>query len=311
MVSRKKEKPGRKLKQSVSISRPFQAALARIVPIDMIVRGLDISLQDFRVLTTSSRRGELPAKRSSRIRLVYVLQGRATVDTTKHKEVLNPGQGVIVPAHRTIGLRLGRRTVVWVAGVQLRGGPAKRLCDCFPESDVERGLVPTAHDQAFAVAQTIHDLQHGRCGAWRERIFASLLRAWYALLIGRCFAGRRLQWRVRGEEVSERIGERICDEAVAVMRESLDESISVDDIARAVGLSGRHLNRLFQRHREKSVHQTLLELRLTYARTLLEKRPELSIKQVSHRCGFQRPAHFTQAFKKRFHLLPREVRASG
>ncbi len=97
--------------------------------------------------------------------------------------------------------------------------------------------------------------------------------------------------------------------AKAYMEEHLgDDGLRAGQIALAVGISERHLRRLFAAQ-DSSVADHLLARRLDRARAELLD-PQLratTVAETAYRCGFASHAHFSRAFKQRFGLTPSEL----
>jgi AraC-like DNA-binding protein len=91
-----------------------------------------------------------------------------------------------------------------------------------------------------------------------------------------------------------------------------DPSLSASQIADAVGISARHLSRVFAAD-GTSVPRHVLGRRLEVARALLETPAgaTMSIAQVAHRCGFTSAAHFSRAFTARFEARASDVRRAA
>ncbi|MCF6379897.1 AraC family transcriptional regulator [Nocardioides KLBMP 9356] len=88
-----------------------------------------------------------------------------------------------------------------------------------------------------------------------------------------------------------------------------DPNLSAENVAAAVGLSTRHLSRVFATA-GTGFPRYVLGRRLDYARRLLEK-PEattLTVAEVAHHCGFASSAHFSSAFRTRFGETASDVR---
>ena len=97
--------------------------------------------------------------------------------------------------------------------------------------------------------------------------------------------------------------------AKAYVEEHLgDDGLRAGQIAQAVGISERHLRRLFAAQ-DSSVADHLLVRRLDRAREdLLDPRLRAStVAETAYRCGFASHAHFSRAFKQRFSLTPTEM----
>ncbi|WP_426244456.1 helix-turn-helix domain-containing protein [Nocardioides sp. LHG3406-4] len=88
-----------------------------------------------------------------------------------------------------------------------------------------------------------------------------------------------------------------------------EPDLSATRIAAAIGISPRHLSRVFADD-GTSVPRYVLGRRLDAARALLQ-RPEtaaLTVADVARRCGFTSAAHFSNAFTTRFGERPSDVR---
>lgn len=96
-------------------------------------------------------------------------------------------------------------------------------------------------------------------------------------------------------------------EAVTLMENNIEETLSTDDIAQLVGLSRRQLERQFKQYLGTMPSRYYLELRLKKARQLLLESTS-SIVQIGLMCGFSSGAHFSTAFGSQFGITPREER---
>jgi AraC family transcriptional regulator len=91
--------------------------------------------------------------------------------------------------------------------------------------------------------------------------------------------------------------------ALEMMAAQLDGQLTVEDLARAVGLSPAHFSRAFRETVGQPPHRHLLALRLEHARRLLEY-PDAALANVAQRTGFADQAHFTRLFKREFGMTP-------
>ncbi|MGW3917344.1 AraC family transcriptional regulator [Streptomyces sp. NPDC005070] len=85
-----------------------------------------------------------------------------------------------------------------------------------------------------------------------------------------------------------------------------DVRLSAARIARGIGISERHLSRVFASG-GTSVPKYLLNRRLDRARSLLQEGEVTTVTEVSARCGFSSAAHFSHRFKQRFGLRAMDV----
>ena len=86
-----------------------------------------------------------------------------------------------------------------------------------------------------------------------------------------------------------------------------DPGLSAAEVARGIGISERHLSRVFATG-GMSMPRYILGRRLDRAHRLLTEVPELGVAEVANRCGFSSPARFSHAFKERFGLRATDLR---
>ncbi|MFP8966999.1 GlxA family transcriptional regulator [Pokkaliibacter sp. CJK22405] len=96
-------------------------------------------------------------------------------------------------------------------------------------------------------------------------------------------------------------------EAVTLMEANIEEPLSPDDLAMHVGVSRRHLERLFKKYLVTVPSKYYLELRLERARQMLQQSNK-SIVQVGLACGFSSASHFSTTYRNHFQITPREER---
>ncbi|THG31565.1 helix-turn-helix domain-containing protein [Naasia lichenicola] len=87
-----------------------------------------------------------------------------------------------------------------------------------------------------------------------------------------------------------------------------DPRLSVSSIAHSIGISERHLSRIFS-DSGSGISRTILERRLTLARRILSQAGAPPVGEVAGQCGFSSHAHFTRVFRERFEETPAQTRA--
>ena len=97
------------------------------------------------------------------------------------------------------------------------------------------------------------------------------------------------------------------NDALLLMEANVEDPLTTDEIAELVGVSRRQLERLFRQYLGAMPSKYYLNLRLLKARTQLQ-RTSKSVVQVSLACGFSSAAHFSNAYRERFGVTPREDR---
>ena len=93
------------------------------------------------------------------------------------------------------------------------------------------------------------------------------------------------------------------DRAMAYIRRHFARPVTLQDLARAVGLSPFHLHRQFRRHFGQTPKEVATRLQVEKAKGLILKGVPLS--DVARRCGFSHQSHFASRFKMKTGLTAR------
>jgi AraC family carnitine catabolism transcriptional activator len=96
-------------------------------------------------------------------------------------------------------------------------------------------------------------------------------------------------------------------EAMLLIERNMEDPLRVPDIARALGVSQRQLERQFKKHLGCTVVQFGLLVRLQSARVLLIS-TSLSVREIATASGFNTLSHFAHAFRNLFGRRPSEYR---
>ncbi|KMY02424.1 AraC family transcriptional regulator [Pseudomonas syringae KCTC 12500] len=91
------------------------------------------------------------------------------------------------------------------------------------------------------------------------------------------------------------------------LRNNLDQTHSIDDLAKRIAMSRRTFTRHFSKATGMTLVDWLVNERLRLTRELLET-TSLSIDRIAVTAGFQTPTSFRQHFKKRFQVSPSDWR---
>ncbi|WP_136441796.1 GlxA family transcriptional regulator [Pacificoceanicola onchidii] len=92
-------------------------------------------------------------------------------------------------------------------------------------------------------------------------------------------------------------------QAIRLIQDGLEETLSPSLIAGQVGLSTRQLERLFQRYLGTSPKIHMTTLRLDKARLLLQQ-TQMRVVDVAVACGFSSPGHFSKLYRSHFGISP-------
>ncbi|WP_182084146.1 GlxA family transcriptional regulator [Aureimonas sp. ME7] len=95
--------------------------------------------------------------------------------------------------------------------------------------------------------------------------------------------------------------------ALLLMQQNIDTPLSVAELARRMGHSKRQLERHFRSALGDSPQAAFLQIRLTFARHLIETTDKL-VSAVAVECGFCDSSHLSRMFRQRFGSTPQEIR---
>lgn len=101
--------------------------------------------------------------------------------------------------------------------------------------------------------------------------------------------------------------------AIKQMESHIEDPLALEQIAEIIGITVRHLIRLFQKHLQKTPAQFYLEIRLNHAKHLLEK-TSMSVTQIAIASGFASAKHFSSCYKSLFGSTPaaqRRIKSLG
>lgn len=182
---------------------------------------------------------------------------------------------------------------------------APALAEAFPQLAPRQARYVLDGDRltcggGVAPLDMMHALIAGRMG----QAFARRVSDWYLHTVIADPGGPQ-----RGSSV-ERFGTH--HPALVTVHETMETTIenplSRRDMARLAGISPRHLDRLFAEQMPAGFLESYRNIRLDHARKLLEQSP-LAISEVAFATGFSSASHFSRAYKQRFGIQPKSVRA--
>ena len=129
----------------------------------------------------------------------------------------------------------------------------------------------------------------------REQVMSTLL------------LGQPNSWMAALRHRAESAPRTTISEAAELMRIHADEALSIEGVARAVGLSVRALHAGFRRELDRSPKQYLQHVRLERARSDLvaaETGSGVRVIDVAHRWGFSHPGRFATAYRHHYGEAP-------
>lgn len=119
--------------------------------------------------------------------------------------------------------------------------------------------------------------------------------------------GQPNSWTPALRHRPERAHRSIVAEAAHLMRSHPDQPLTIESVARTVGLSVRALHAGFRRELDRSPKQYLQQVRLERARADLaatEPASGIRVIDVAHRWGFSHPGRFATTYRQHYGEAP-------
>ena len=92
-----------------------------------------------------------------------------------------------------------------------------------------------------------------------------------------------------------------------IIEARMDASLTVQEIAKQLGLSAGFFNRAFKAATGKTPHDYVVDRRISRARLLL-RRADLGLAEIAAASGFSSHAHLTSQFRRRLGTSPSRLR---
>ena len=109
------------------------------------------------------------------------------------------------------------------------------------------------------------------------------------------------------EEMALNCTDRRIVQAVTLMRERIYEPLSIQSLARLIGVTEKQLTKAFMQNLKVSPSMFWRELRLDHTHWLVQN-TDRSVAQIAYECGFADSTHLCKSYKKRFALSPAQLR---
>ena len=93
------------------------------------------------------------------------------------------------------------------------------------------------------------------------------------------------------------------------VQENYREQISYDTLGEHFHMSPIYLNRIFKKHLKVSLHEYLLNYRISAAETMLRS-SGATVKEIAHSSGFADVSHFSKSFKRITGYSPKDYRTA-
>lgn len=110
------------------------------------------------------------------------------------------------------------------------------------------------------------------------------------------------------ERLDKNYSEGLSDKVKNLLKENSLNTLSIEQISDQLNMSERTLRRKLQQEKT-SFRDILLDTRMEESRSLI-KQGKLSLEQISYSLGYQNPPTFSNAFKKKYGISPKQYKDS-
>jgi AraC family transcriptional regulator, regulatory protein of adaptative response / methylphosphotriester-DNA alkyltransferase methyltransferase len=97
--------------------------------------------------------------------------------------------------------------------------------------------------------------------------------------------------------------------ARAIVQRHYRSNLTVENVAKALAISPRQLQRVYAQFGDTTFHDDLVGRRLEAAAQLLST-PSIPVRDVAQQVGFYQSPHFARAFRRRYGVSPSTYRAN-
>jgi AraC-like DNA-binding protein/mannose-6-phosphate isomerase-like protein (cupin superfamily) len=314
-----KQKPARsdpyiRTYQMTQVLEPLWARTENDMLADLVRRADPLRLPelsvrlDFAHIAAAKPRHEVGPHLHAQMELFRVEQGSATFFVENRKTILRKGDVGIMPARTIHRWNNGKSPVVFLGftltaepltddrnslGYRLPAAAAALNYRMNPDRAITRAL-----------DALVEELRAGR----PDSVHACASHLNVAMTLSFRQLRSALDCALPAESVPRT--ERYVLAAQAYIRAHLSEPMSIQNIADSIGISARHLNRMFRQAGLGSIGQSIEKSRIEHAQWLLS-RSNYAVKTIAKLCGYCDAPYFSRAFKNHTGQLPSAVRNSG
>ena len=98
------------------------------------------------------------------------------------------------------------------------------------------------------------------------------------------------------------------DQILKIMREEYTSGLSQAEIAQRMGMTQTYFSRMFKNKTGKNFVSLLTEFRMNHAKELIAKEHDITISELTEKCGYTSKTYFCALFRKTVGLTVNEYR---
>lgn len=231
-------------------------------------------------------------------RLYCIIHGSQNFKTASHSWTMDRHEALLIPAYSKIAVTGDRHCHVLVFELYdtlIDDVLHKLSLRRFDLQQAQKSNEVILNLHQTPIAETIKRLLQLGTSPTRADSFSLDLSAQQLIfdLIGYETAGQALA--APAKEPMEK--------AIRLIRNHIDESLSIEDIAHHFNMSLSNFSHTFKRYTGKSPMAFIRDAKLDYSLILLE---ELSVTDTALELGYETPSYFIRRFKERHQMTPKQ-----
>lgn len=235
------------------------------------------------------------------VEILYVLSGSYSYTTKVKEDILLPGSLTIIFPYEMHAVASNDnencRILTLLFDIDFVFDFKKRFCEyLMPQNvlhkkELEKSTL-TALDWIIKSIQSDYS---------NDRLLIQKIQGWMTVVLGDIFYKRDLEKR------KEKLNSELIEQLFHYIDKHIDKDFSIEEIARALGISQTYLTHTLKHVLSTSYNALLTTIRLEHAEILLRS-PDRSLLEIALESGFQNTQAFTRNYKKMTGITPSEFR---
>lgn len=225
--------------------------------------------------------------------LIYVAQGKGWLETGRRKSRVNPSQYLVIPKNTRFRSWPDPAAPWRIYTVQFSG----RLADDI-FTYLGNGIKPRTTPPLVGRNAQFDDILH------HLDLMNNIENLLYANFRFYSFLGT---FRLTVFNYMKKGAENIIEQCIQLMKQKLDQHLTLADLSKEMSLSASYLSALFKEKTRYSPIQLFTSLRMQKASQLL-KETQLTVKEIAGELGYPDPYAFSRSFKLVMGVSPKKFR---
>jgi len=217
--------------------------------------------------------------------LIYCVEGRGHYQTATKSYTLNANQFIILPPGKFHIYQADLHHPWSIYWVHFSGHKVKQLNEWMHTEDYEQ---PTGIEYNKKIIDQWFEIYNALASGYSDNNLAFANLCLYRFLTFFLCQPNLIQANLKTDPI---------EESISYMRANIEKTLSVDDFAERLKLSGSHYSSLFRKKIGASPIDYFIKLKIQYACQLLSQ-TDLRISEIADKIGYDDSFYFSRLFKK-------------